>query len=195
MAVDLRKDLEARYGVLLKSIEEIEKKMQSFPEGRINVRTRSGKSYYYLARSDSSDKYLSRDENEFIEQLLQKDYLNRVLKRAKKELAAIEKMMTLYPDKLAEDIFDLLPEGRKRYIKPINAYDDAYAQKWMSAPYKRKPCGRMGEADYKENMVERTNDYSEAGIVLGERLFYTFESDKTPLDLRTLDRIIDTHFR
>ena len=53
----------------------------------------------------------------------------------------------------------------------------------------------MEEAGYKENMVERANDYSEAGIVLGDRLFYTFESDVTPLDIRTLDRITDMHFR
>ena len=56
-------------------------------------------------------------------------------------------------------------------------------------------CGKMDDADYKENMVERANDYSEAGIVLGDRLFYTFESDMTPLDIRTLDRITETHFR
>ena len=56
-------------------------------------------------------------------------------------------------------------------------------------------CGKMDDADYKEDMVERANNYSEAGIVLGDRLFYTFESDVTPLDIRTLDRITETHFR
>ena len=56
-------------------------------------------------------------------------------------------------------------------------------------------CGKMSDAEYKEDMVERANNYSKAGIVLGDRLFYTFESDKVPLDIRTLDRIIDTHYR
>ena len=53
----------------------------------------------------------------------------------------------------------------------------------------------MDDEDYKEDMVERCSLYSEGGIILGDRLFYTFESEATPLDIRTLDRLIDTHFR
>lgn len=262
MAIDIRKELIARYGLLSKSIEDIELKLRSFPMGRINVRTRRGYYYYYLAGDDGSEKYLSQNDKELIEQLIQKDYLSRVLNDARTELAAIGKMLKLYPHVLAEDEYSALSEGKKKYAKPINICDDEYAQKWMNTPYKRKPfkkgmpkfytlkgecvrskseamiadrlfargipyryecplkvgnkiihpdftilrmsdrkilyhehCGKMDDADYKENMVERANDYSEAGIVLGDRLFYTFESDVTPLDIRTLDRITEMHFR
>ena len=260
MAVDIRKDLETRYELLSRSINDIEKKISLFPEGWVSIRSRNDRYYYYLSGYNSDDKYLK--DNEQIDTLLQKDYLKKVLRQAKRELSAIEKMSKLYPSTLAEDVFDQLSEGRKSHIKPINVYDDAYAQKWMEVPYKRKPfkkdmpkfytlkgecvrskseamiadrffargipyryecplkvgnkiihpdftilrmsdrkilyhehCGKMDDADYKENMVERANDYSEAGIVLGDRLFYTFESDVTPLDIRTLDRITDMHFR
>ena len=260
MAVDIRKDLETRYELLSRSINDIEKKISLFPEGWVSIRYRNDRYYYYLSGYNSDDKYLK--DNEQIDTLLQKDYLKKVLRQAKRELSAIEKMSKLYPSTLAEDVFDQLSEGRKSHIKPINVYDDAYAQKWMEVPYKRKPfkkgmpkfytlkgecvrskseamiadrffargipyryecplkvgnkiihpdftilrmsdrkilyhehCGKMDDADYKENIVERANDYSEAGIVLGDRLFYTFESDVTPLDIRTLDRITDMHFR
>ncbi|MBR2548549.1 MAG: hypothetical protein IKE92_00870 [Clostridiales bacterium] len=262
MAVDIRKDLVARYGLLSKSIEDIEKKMQSLPEGRINIRTRNGNTYYYLTCSDSSDKYLSREDTKLIELLMQKNYLNRVLKRAKEELDALEKMLKLYPDVLAEDVFDQLSEVRKSHIKPINAYDDAYAQKWMAVPYKRKPfkksmpefyttkgervrskseviiadrlrangipyryecplkvgkkiihpdftilrmsdmkilyhehCGKMGDKEYIEDMLTRAKDYSLENIILGDRLFYTFESETTPLDIVMLDKLIIKHYR
>lgn len=262
MAVDIRKDLDARHGMLSKSIEDIEKKMQSFPEGRINVRVRNGKTYYYLACSDGSDKYLSREDTKLIEHLIQKDYLNRVLKRAKKELSALEKILKLYPDNLAEDVFDQLSEKRKSFIKPINVYDDAYAQKWMTAPYKRKPfkkgmpefyttkgervrskseiiiadrlrangipyryecplkvgkkiihpdftilrmsdrkilyhehCGKMGDPKYIEDMLTRAKDYGLESIILGDRLFYTFESETIPLDVVMLDKLIKKHYR
>ena len=262
MAVNIRKDLEARYVLISKSIEDIENKISLFPEGWITVRQQNRKYYYYLSRYKSDDKYIPTNDKNQIKTLLQKDYLKKVLRKAKRELSALEKMSKLYPDDLAEDVFDQLSEGRKSYVKPINVYDDAYAQKWMAVPYKRKPfkkgmprfytlkgecvrskseamiadrlfargipyryecplkvgnkiihpdftilrmsdrkilyhehCGKMDDADYKENMVERANDYSEAGIVLGDRLFYTFESDMTPLDIRTLDRITEMHFR
>ena len=262
MAIDIRKALNARYGLLSKSVEDITRRIEELPAERINVKERNGKYYYYLDGEGVREKYLSSEESDLILQLVQKDYLNKVLRGAKTEQKAILKMLRLYPDTLAEDVYDSLSEGRKKYATPINICDDAFAQKWMNTPYKRKPfkkgmpkfytlkgecvrskseamiadrlfargipyryecplkvgnkiihpdftilrmsdrkilyyehCGKMDDADYKENMVERANDYSEAGIVLGDRLFYTFESDMTPLDIRTLDRITETHFR
>ena len=64
MAVDIRKDLDARHGLLSKSIEDIEKKMQSFPEGRINVRVRNGKTYYYDVDVELQNR--SKTSNNFI---------------------------------------------------------------------------------------------------------------------------------
>lgn len=262
MAINFRKELNSRYEMLAKSMEDIEKKKQSFPDGWINTRYRNGKTYFYLANYESKEQYLTHEDDALIEQLIQKSYLNKVLKDAKTERKAILKMLELYPEKVAEDVYDSLPEWRKQYATPINLCDEAFAQKWMNTPYKHKPfkkgvpkfytlkgecvrskseamiadrlfvrgipyryecplkignrvihpdftilrmsdrkilyhehCGKMDDADYKEDMVERANNYSEAGIVLGERLFYTFESDKVPLDIRTLDRIIDAHYR
>ena len=262
MSVDIRKALDARYELISKSVEDIEKKMQSFPEGKINVRVRKGNQYYYLVCSDGSDKYLSEKDTKLIELLMQKYYLDRVLKRANTEKKAIEKMSKLYPSTLAEDVFDQLSEGRKSHIKPINVYDDAYAQKWMEAPYKRKPfkkdmpefyttkgervrskseiiiadrlrangipyryecplkvgkkiihpdftilrmsdrkilyhehCGKMDDPKYIEDMLTRGKDYSLEDILLGDRLFYTFESDTTPLDVAMLDMLIKKHYR
>ncbi|MBQ1248392.1 MAG: hypothetical protein IIX95_10200, partial [Clostridiales bacterium] len=139
MAIDFRKELNARYELLTKSIEDIEKKNQTFPDGRINVRVHQHRSYYYLDGGKSKDRYLTRKDAALIEQLIQKDYLNKVLKDAKTEQKAILKMLELYPETVAEDVYDSLSEGRKKYATPINICDDAFAQKWMNTPYKRKP--------------------------------------------------------
>ena len=56
-------------------------------------------------------------------------------------------------------------------------------------------CGMMDDPKYVDDLVKRINDYSEAGIILGDRLFLTFETSDTPLDVRTVDRLIDSHFR
>ena len=261
MAVDIRKDLNVRYELLARSIGEIENKLKLLPEGRINVKEQNGCTYYSLSK-EGKTIYLSMNELETINGLLQKQYLSTVLKTNKKELSAIEKMSKLYPSTLAEDVYDQLSEGRKSHIKPINVYDDAYAQKWMAAPYKRKPfkkdmpefyttkdervrskseiiiadrlrangipyryecplkvgkkiihpdftilrmsdrkilyhehCGKMGDQKYIEDMLTRAKDYSLEDIILGDRLFYTFESEATPLDVTMLDMLIKKHYR
>ena len=56
-------------------------------------------------------------------------------------------------------------------------------------------CGKMGDPKYTEDMLSRAKDYNEAGIILGDRLFYTFESETTPLDVAMLDNIIEQHYR
>ncbi len=262
MAVNIRRDLEVRYELLSKSIIEIENKLKLLPEGRLNVKEQNGRAYFYLIRKGCKTKYITKDDRETIEALLQKDYLKKILRTAKRELSAIEKMMTLYPGAVAEDVFEQLPEECRKYIKPINAYDDAYAQKWMAVPYKRKPfkkgapeyytikgervrskseviiadrlmangipyryecplkvgkkiihpdftilrmsdrkilyhehCGKMGDKEYTEEMLTRARDYSLEDIIPGDRLFYTFESETTPLDLAMLDKLINRHYR
>lgn len=62
--------------------------------------------------------------------------------------------------------------------------------------YKRKEvylehCGMMGDPGYVNKLIRRNNCYSKAGIILGDRLFMSFESDKYPLDTRALDNLID----
>ena len=262
MAVNIRQDLNVRREILSKSIEDIEKKLMVLPEGRLNIRYRNNKAYYYLNSTDLIDKYLGPNDIELIKNLVQKDYLRKVLKEVKQELQAIERIQKIYPGTLAEDVFDLLPEGRKQYAQPINICDDEYAAKWMEAPYKRKPfmdgdpefytlkgervrskseviiadrlrangipyryecqlkvgkkiihpdftilrmsdrriryfehCGKMGDPKYVEDMLSRQKVYNEAGIILGDRLFYTFESDTMPLDMTILDNLINQHFR
>lgn len=54
----------------------------------------------------------------------------------------------------------------------------------------------MDDPEYVENrVVNRVNDYSRAGIVLGDNLFLSFESSKTPLDVSALDNLINKHFK
>ena len=51
----------------------------------------------------------------------------------------------------------------------------------------------MDDPDYVENMVSRATKYSLAGITAGT-LFYTFETSKSPFDVRVIDKLIKTSF-
>ena len=56
-------------------------------------------------------------------------------------------------------------------------------------------CGMTDDPNYADELVKRINQYSRAGIVLGDRLFLMFETSKTPLDVRVLDNLINSNFK
>lgn len=56
-------------------------------------------------------------------------------------------------------------------------------------------CGKMGDPGYVEDMVERSRKYALEGIFQGDKLFYTFESAKQPLDVRVVTAMIEKNFR
>ena len=55
--------------------------------------------------------------------------------------------------------------------------------------------GKMGDEDYAQTAVLRINKYVMNGFAVGDRLFTTMESYKAPLDLRVLDKMIESSFR
>ena len=55
--------------------------------------------------------------------------------------------------------------------------------------------GKMGDAGYVEDMIDRVNKYARAQIFLGDRLFCTFESETQPIDLSWLDDFIEKNYR
>lgn len=262
MAVNIRQDLKFRYAMISQSIYNIENKINRLPEGRIKVKNQDGKAYYYHAGIYPTEKYLGSKDIALIEELIQKNYLKLVLKEARNELAALEKMQKIYPDKLAEDVFDSLPDAKKKYATPINICDDAFVQKWLDIPYKRKPikkgtpafqtlkgdkvrskseviiadrlwangipykyecplktgneiihpdftilrmsdrkiiyhehCGRMDDPTYTDDLLYRVNLYSQERIIIGDRLYLTFESSTRPLNTDALDDYINTNFK
>ena len=258
----LKEYMSARCILLSRTIKELDKKIEHLPDGRIYVRNRNGRPYFYSYEKKTGMKYLSKEDNRIIKDFIQKDYLKSVRHAAEKEYTALKRMRDIYPDTLAEDIFDQLPAELKQYAKPVVPADGEYVRQWMNKPYEHpgfkndmpvyitlrgervrsksemiiadrlwangipykyecplrigdwiihpdftilrlsdrkiiyhEHCGMMDNQDYKEDMVERVNGYNLAGIFLGDRLFLSFESSKTPLDVRVIDNLINTHFK
>ena len=262
MANHIREYMNTRCVLLTKTIKEIKKRIAQFPEGSINIKHIGGGYYYYQYGKQSGQKYLFKTDKDTIATYIQKDYLQKVMRAARAEQNALLKMQEMYPETLAEDVYDQLPESRKQFATPIVLGDEEYARQWLEKPYTRKGfpsdapvyttirgervrsksemiiadrlwangipykyecplmlgnkvfhpdftmlrmsdrqilyhehCGMMDNTDYSDDMVYRVNEYSRAGILLGDRLFLTFESSKTPLDVRMVDNLINTHFK
>ena len=254
-------DLKARYILIDKTVTALENKIRLMPEGRISIkRTKSG--IYYIYHNGKIEEYLGKSNSKLVEQLIQKNYLEKTLKAALSEKAALEKVIKLYPSIVVENIYDELPAERRKSVKPLVPGNDQFVKDWLETPYHHKPfkdnapffltmrgervrskseviiadrlwskgipykyecplkigkktihpdfsilrlsdrktvylehCGRMDDTGYVKVMVSRVDLYSSAGIIQGDKLFFTFETSDIPLDIRLLDEIIEKHFR
>ena len=254
--------MKKRHESLLKMISEIEQKLDHMPEGYIYLKNLNRKSYFYMRSGKAEQKYLSSKDEALTRQLVQKDYLKKSLRSAKKEAEALENAIGIYPQPFVEGVFDRLPEAKKKYAEPLFPGADEIARKWLAQLYVPKPIGKdtpvyltikgervrskseviiadrlwangipykyecpilvrdeiihpdftilrlsdlkilyhehLGKLDdpqYTERNNIRINSYNEEGIILGDRLFLSFETSKTPLDVRVIDNLINTHFR
>ncbi len=55
--------------------------------------------------------------------------------------------------------------------------------------------GMMDNPDYANNAIRKMNTYSANGLIVGKNLYTTMESSRHPLDIRTVDNLIDSIFR
>ncbi len=265
MNKNIMEQIEERSELLKKLSKRTTEKLKSFPRGSIYIRHRKNKVYYYLVDDSSGikEKLLDRNEKEYISALIQRNYLEKVVRAADSELAALERIKKVFPKYVAEDIYYNLAEERKEMINPIVPTDEQFVSRWLERTYDHKyisddvpvfktlrgervrskseqiiadrlylngipykyecpmlvcdneiihpdftilrvsdrkivyyeHCGRMDDQEYVEDMTVRSIKYSLAGIMQGDRLFYTFETSKTPLDVRVLDNLINSCFR
>ena len=162
-----RESLNAKYELLLKTITELNDKIETLHAGRINVRHHKGTVYFEHYNNDSVH-YLNKNNSQTIKDLSQKYYLKKVLKSANQEAQALEKALKLFPEITIEDIYDSLPEELKINAKPIVLGDDLYINKWLEAPYQRKPF-KKDNPEYYSLKGDRVRSKSE--IIIADRLY------------------------
>ena len=259
---NLRDEIKERTDLISSLSKKAEEKLSGFPEERIKIKHYKNGTYFYLVDRDNNEKYLSKDNKDLIRTLLQKKYIEEVFKLSLRELKALNKIRHVYPDVIAEEIYESLDETSKEYIKPIVPTDEQFITNWLNRSYKKKiirddvpvyitmkgervrskseqiiadrlyvkgipykyecpikvgdeiihpdftilrvsdrkilyleHCGKMNDAGYIDDMIDRSRKYALEGIMQGDRLFYTFESSFKPLDVRVIDKMIDELFR
>lgn len=251
-----------RYELITKTVKALEERLKSFPDGRLVVEKHKGGTHFILIVKGQNKRYLSKNDSRLIEQLIQKEYISKALKKGKTEIQVLKRTLRSYPDMVVENVFDSLPKYRMKYAKPIVLGDEQYAARWLAEPYKPKPfkkgapvfytlkgervrskseviiadrlyikgipykyecplkvgnevihpdftilrmsdreiiyhehCGKMSDQDYISDIPDRTNKYARRGIYQGDKLFYSFESDECPLNMKVLNESIENNYR
>lgn len=132
--------LEKRYDYLMKVKNEKEKALKGTPEGKLKI-VKSGGGVQYYCRNTSEiriDKYIRKEDIEIAKALAQKDYDEKILKAADKELEVIHKYLLKYPDENVESVFEKLHVERCNLIEPIQLSNEEYIKRWEAVSYKGK---------------------------------------------------------
>lgn len=160
--------IKRRHNRLLRTIAEIEKKLERLPEGGIYVRYQKDKVYFYRHMTGYKSEYISSDNIDLIKQLIQKDYLKKALNAAKNEASVIENLLNVYPEYRVEDVYDHLPEIKKKYAIPVFTGADRYAENWLAQPYVKKAF-KTTDPVFLTLKGERVRSKSE--VIIADRLF------------------------
>lgn len=137
---NFKENLEQRIKELRSVIQKKEKSLADAPEGTIHLfESTDRKQFYYKAgHGETKRKYIKKNNRQTISALCQKDYDQKVLDAAKKELKQLEKLEIQYPALVYEEVYDALAAGRKEYVKPIRSTDEDFVKKWERIEYNPK---------------------------------------------------------
>lgn len=166
MAKSIREVLSYRYELLSDSAARLEVQLMNFPNGSLNVKRQGSRCYYYHI-DNTRTIYLSVD-NELIGKLAQKAYLKQVLHSLKCEMELLEDTIKHYPVFTAEEVYDILPEARRKYTTPVVLGGIDSVEKWINAPYDHKGFSKNAPV-YITLKGERVRSKSE--MIIADRLW------------------------
>ena len=120
--------------------------LKNAPEGSLRISKSNGVIQYYLRTNpkDTIGKYIVAKDKTLAAELAQKEYDNKVLSAAQKELRLLNHTLKSYSKmrskkQLADSIYEKFNALWRALIKPVRQTDEMFAKKWESVPYKTKP--------------------------------------------------------
>jgi hypothetical protein len=132
--------LEQRKEFLIDLIKTVRKNQKNSPQGMLRINHTNGRiQFYYREKTtDNNGRYIPLSEMTFIRKLAQKDYNEKVLKAAEKELMGIDGYLKYLPQYRAEDIYTNLACERQALVTPFFETDEMFRERWESVSYERK---------------------------------------------------------
>lgn len=121
----------------------LEKRLQSYPKGKIHIAPKASRVQYYL-RTDAKDRtgvYLSQKDKGKIAVFLQKKYDEAAIKKIEAEIQILEYFLKKDDCRVRtlQNIYSAYPREIKDQIIPIDMSDEDYIRAWMKISYSHKP--------------------------------------------------------
>lgn len=123
--------MSTREQYLMETIRMAEQKLWELPEGR--VRHKTGNVWRYTGPADF--KTLKGPDNNLLNSLILRAYLEKLVRVAEQELSAITRYNQSCPVLKIEDVYDSLSECRKQFITPLVPTREQIVDDWLHQPY------------------------------------------------------------
>ena len=133
---------------LLDFIKNKEYALKKAPEGSVRI-VRCGKSLQFYKKSGPGDyqgKYMPRGEDALARRLVQKDYDERALEKARRELWLIQSFQTSLQKNSVDTVYEALDENRKSLVTPATLTDAQYAELWQNVNTAKRKSMRRGRS-------------------------------------------------
>ena len=182
--------LEDRRRELIKLMEVTRNRLKRAPEGKLRIKYRQGNTYYFrrTEQSGTNEKYIPAKDKQVAILLAQKDYDERFLRSAEKEIKAINSFLRGIPSTKVEELYESMSKGKQKLIIPAMETDEMFVERWMNESYPRKVISD-NIPPYLTEKGERVRSKSEiiiANTLAQEGIPYRYEQ---PLWLETYGEV------
>ena len=209
-----KEEFTRRKQFLERLIAKLEARLDKAPEGSliINRKTRtSAPGFYLVSQRGASRTYLDKSHSDTITRLAQKEYDQKALRAARKELVAINKILKYCDMPKVEDVLDSCQEEKTQLIVPAVESDEAFRVRWLSQKYvqKQKNEGDKLYQTERGDLVQSKSEGMQADYLFHHDYAYLYEKrvklidhgrvtyrypDFTILDPVTRQEVIFEHF-
>ena len=132
--------LTQRTSDLLNLIKIKEHALKNAPAGSVRIVHRRNKVLQFYRKTEPGDyqgNYMPREDDELARRLVQKDYDQRALEKAKDELRLIQSFQTSLQKTSTDTAFAALGETRKTLVTPATLTNAQYAERWQNQSYRK----------------------------------------------------------
>ena len=140
LSLQIAELLSQRTSDLLNLIKTKEHALKNAPAGSVRIVQRRNKVLQFYRKTEAGDyqgSYMPREEDALARRLVQKDYDQRALEKAKQELRLIQQFQTLLQKKSTDTAFAALDKNRQTLVTPATLTDEQYAELWQNQSYRK----------------------------------------------------------
>lgn len=129
---------------------------------------------------DKKLRYLKVGENNIAKEIVQGEYREKIIEKAKEELKGLNYLRKLYLKGRVEEVYDNICLGKQILIDPIIETDEQFIDRYVNAEYEE--LGFMNDTFFYSNRGEKMRSKSEviiANMLDGKGINYIYEMPVT----------------
>ncbi|MBR5975786.1 MAG: hypothetical protein IK020_11460 [Clostridiales bacterium] len=109
----------------------------NYPDAHLEIGNSKSKTSMYIVseQTEGRRQYIPKKNIDLAKALATRSYIERFLRRAKDELAALEVYIRRVTEKSPEELYSNMCDARKALIRPLLVSDEVCARMWEQAPY------------------------------------------------------------